>query len=110
MALSGLIAVVAFIMSFISTFLYKKQGAITKRTLVVSGAYMMLMWIAISVFVILWKPTYVSVALFVVVLGGFMTLVYAGGSYFNLMLVEKGPRAMFRSIRQSVKKLFKCCR
>jgi uncharacterized membrane protein YfcA len=107
LALSGLIAVIALIMSIVSTFLYKKHGAVTKKTLVVSGLYMMLSWIAGSAFVILWKPAYASVALLLVVLGGFMTLLYTGGSYFNLMLVEKGPLGILESVRQSVKKLLR---
>jgi hypothetical protein len=64
------------------------------------------MWSAVASIIVLWNPTYASIAVFLLILGGFTTLAYVGCSYFNLMLVEKGPRAMFRSVQQFVKKLF----
>jgi len=100
----GVLAVFSALMTLVSSFMYTRHGMITKKTLVVSGAYGMALWIAMAAIVFLWKPTYASVAILVLVLGALSTILYVGCSYFNLMLAEKGPRAMFRSVQQFIRR------
>jgi hypothetical protein len=106
MVVFGFLTVVFGIMGLISSFRYTKYGSLTKKTIRVSAMYLALCIISLTLFVIILDPTK-TLAMFVgLVIGLSAVAFYVGASYFNLTLVEKGPRKMFAPVWQFLKRLF----
>ena len=99
---TGSLAAVFMIMSFVSV--YTKRGVV-RKSIQVSALYMALSIISFALTLILSFPTKAPGALFLLVLGLLSVALYVGCSYFNLALVEKGPRKMLASLWQFLRHL-----
>lgn len=106
LAVSGFLTVVFGIMALISSFRYTRYGSPTKKTIRVSAMYLAIAWISGVLTLIILDPAKMSAALVVLAIGLFSVASYLGGSYFNLVLREKGPRRMFAPVWQFLKRLF----
>lgn len=99
---TGSLAAVFMIMSFVS--IYTNRGVV-RKFIQVSALYMALSIISFALTLILSFPTKAPGVLLLLVLGLLSVALYVGCSYFNLALVEKGPRKMLASLRQFLRHL-----
>ncbi len=103
----GLLTVVFLVMGLISSFMYTRYGSITKKTIRVSGMYLALCAISLTLTLIILDPSKTSavlIGLAICLLPSVILYVLAG--CFNLTLVEKGPRKMLAPVWQFLKRLF----
>lgn len=100
LVVSGLLTVVFFVLALISGI------PATKKSILVSALFMALGMLSGALAMILLDPTYILATLVGLAIGMFVLALYIGASYFNRILLEKGPRRMFSPIWQFLKRLF----
>lgn len=106
MVVFGVLTVMFFIMGLISSFRYTRHGSITKKTVRVSAMYAVLGFGSATLAVIMLDPTKTTTVLIFLAIGLFAVAFYVAAGYFNLTLLEKGPRKMFAPVWQFLKRLF----
>jgi len=102
----ALLTVVFGILSLVSGFRYREYGFATKKTVRVSGMYMALSILSFTLTIIILDPSKTPAALMLLAMGLSSVVFYVGAGYFNLTLVEKGPRKMFAPVLKFLKRLF----
>ena len=102
----ALLTVAFGILGLVSSVRYTKNGAITRKTLHVSGMYMAICTLSLALTIIILDPSKTPAALMLLAMGLSSVVFYVGAGYFKLTLVEKGPRKMFAPVLKFLKRLF----